>query len=101
MSIKPVDFQVAVNRTQELSRYQSDLQFKNQVVYHQQENDVKHGIERQLNQVNKRENAQKAIIREKQEKERQDCGKREDGKSGRKAKNEEGKARNEGIDIIV
>ncbi|MCX8130295.1 MAG: hypothetical protein N3I35_09380 [Clostridia bacterium] len=72
MSIKPVDFQVMLPRTTEISKIHSDEQHKNQIIQQQQESTVQHKAEDNVKYVHSQDKVQEAKIREKEEKERND-----------------------------
>lgn len=78
MSIKPVDFQVMLPKTAEISKIHSDEQNKNQAVHQQQAVNTQHKAEDSLRQVHSQEKAQEARIREKQEKEKREQKKKEE-----------------------
>ena len=71
MSIKPVDFQVMLPKTSEISKIHNDDQHKNQLLQQQQAVTVQNKAEDQLRQVYSQDKANEARIREKQEKNRE------------------------------
>lgn len=87
MSIKPVDFQIIVPRTTEISRISSEDMQKNLALQQQQTYSMQHKVENNLTQVYSQEKAQEARIRDKEEKNREgrkENKKKEDNKTGEK-----------------
>lgn len=68
MSIKPIDFQVMIPKTAEISKIQNDQQQKNIVVNEQQTNTMRQKTEENVNIVHSRENAEKVRVDSEQEK---------------------------------
>lgn len=68
MSIKPIDFQVMIPKTGEVSKIQNDQQQRNHAMEQQQTTVNQHKSQDNVNLVHSREDAQKAKISEKQEK---------------------------------
>lgn len=68
MSIKPVDYQVMLPKTAEVSKLNSDEQHKNMVIQQQQASLTQLKAETSLRQVHSQDKAQEARIKEKQEK---------------------------------
>jgi hypothetical protein len=68
MSIKPVDFQVALPKTAEVSRIQSEEQQKNSLFQQQQNMSVRNDAEKSLRQVHSQNKPENAKIREKRDK---------------------------------
>mgnify|MGYP000109072249 CR=1 FL=1 len=66
MSIKPVDLQVMVPKSNEISRIHNEQQQKNTAAQQQQASNVEHTADENLRQVHSQENAQQAKIKEKQ-----------------------------------
>ena len=77
MSIKPVDFQVMLPKTSEVSKLNHDEQHKSQLFQQQQAADAKNKVEDNLRQVYSKDKLHKANIKEKQEKENKKQGKKE------------------------
>ncbi len=71
MSIKPLDFQVMIPRSSEVSRIQNDEAAKNQAVHQQQAEANQQKISQNLKQVSKKENIQNGRVDEKQPKDKQ------------------------------
>ncbi|HOM02085.1 MAG TPA: hypothetical protein PLH43_04570 [Acetivibrio sp.] len=68
MSIKPIDFQVMIPKTAEISKIQNDQQQKN-VVFNEQQTDItRQKFEENINTVHSRDNAQNVKIDSNQEK---------------------------------
>lgn len=67
MSIKPLDFQVMIPKTSEVSKIHNDEMNKNNTNLQQQATTVSHDAQKNLKQVNSREKAQEGKIRERQE----------------------------------
>ena len=63
MSIKPVDFQVMLPKTSEVSKLHNDEQQRNQGLHLQQAEKNQHRVENNLRQVHSQENAQEARIK--------------------------------------
>lgn len=88
MSIKPVDFQVIIPKTAEISKIHNDEHNKNHAFQQQQVNTMQQKSESITKQVYSQEKAHESRIRERQEKHREGR-KGESGKdSGKKRKNE-------------
>jgi hypothetical protein len=68
MSIKPVDYQMIIPKSAELSRISNDEQNKNHIIQHQQGNAVQNKAENALKQVYSQDKTQEARVREKQQK---------------------------------
>jgi len=68
MSIRPVDFQMVIPKSSELSRINNDEQNKNYVIQQQQGNIIQDKAENTLKQVYSQDKAQEARIRERQQK---------------------------------
>jgi len=71
MSIKPVDIQVMLPKTSELSKIYNDEQHKSQVLQQQQASSFQHKAEDNLKSVHSQSEAHEAKIKDKQEKNRQ------------------------------
>lgn len=69
MSVKPVDYQIMIPRTNEITKIQSDSQQKEQMTLQQQVASGRQETEVKLSEVHTREKAQKSGIKEKQAKE--------------------------------
>lgn len=90
MSIKPVDYQVLIPKTAEVSKIQNDNQNKNAAVQQQQTVLTQHKAEDSVNVVYSQESAQKAAVREKEkEKRRKNSDKRGTGRKYKHKKNYE------------
>ena len=72
MSIKPIDLQVMLPRTNEVTKIHSEEQQRSQIQQQGQANLTKQKVDDSLRQVHSQDKAQEAKIREKQEKERQE-----------------------------
>ena len=68
MSIKPIDFQMVIPKTSEVSKIYNDDVNKNQAIHQQQQTASQTKIDNNLKQVVNRENVQNDRVREKQEK---------------------------------
>jgi hypothetical protein len=66
MSIKPIDFQVQIPKVNEVSKIQSDVRHKNEVIEQQQSSINRQNAQDSVNLVHKKENAQEAKINERQ-----------------------------------
>lgn len=80
MSIKPIDFQVNIPKTIEVSKIQNDAQQRNLSQQQQNAATVRQGIEHNLHQVYAQDDPQKTGIRERQEKNRK---KQQEGEKGK------------------
>lgn len=83
MSIKPIDFQVMIPKTAEVSKIQNDQQQKNIVVNEQQTNATRQKSEEKVNLVHSRENAQKARIDQEQEKKKDEKRQKKNSNRGK------------------
>ena len=68
MSIKPIDFQMVIPKTSEVSKMHNDDVNKNQAIHQQQQTANQTNIDNRLKQVVNRENVQNGRVKEKQEK---------------------------------
>ncbi|AEY66552.1 hypothetical protein [Clostridium sp. BNL1100] len=68
MSIKPIDFQMVIPKTSEVSKIYNDDVNKNQAIQQQQQTASQTKIDNNLKQVVNRENVQNGRVKEKQEK---------------------------------
>lgn len=68
LSIKPIDFQMVVPKTSEISKIYNDDVNKNQAIQQQQQTANQTKIDNNLKQVVSRENVKNDRIKEKQEK---------------------------------
>lgn len=68
MSIKPIDYQVILPKTSEVSKIKNDEANKNQMIQQQQQSSGQEKIDNRLKQVVNRENVQNGRVTEKQEK---------------------------------
>src|SRR5690606_23124249 len=81
MSIKPVDFQILIPKTSEVSKIQNDDRHKNATVQQQQTIQTQHKAEDSVNIVYSQEKPQEAVIREKErEKKKKKLDKRNTGR---------------------
>lgn len=71
MSIKPIDFQMVIPKTSEVSKMYNDDVNKNQAIQQQQQTANQTNIDNKLKQVVNRENVQNGRVKEKQEKDNQ------------------------------
>jgi len=69
MSIKPVDFQISIPRTVEVSKVKGDENNKELAQQQAQASSTQSKVDNSMKQVQKRNQAEEARIREKQEKE--------------------------------
>lgn len=85
MSIKPIDFQVQIPKTNEVSKIQSEIRHKNELI-EQQQNTLNHQeAEDSVNLVHTKEKTQQSKINEKQNKDSKE--KKEKGKKKRNYNN--------------
>ncbi len=68
LSIKPIDFQMVIPKTSEVSKMHNDDVNKNQAIHQQQQTANQTNIDNRLKQVVNRENVQNGRVKEKQEK---------------------------------
>ncbi|NLL06686.1 MAG: hypothetical protein GX270_13080 [Clostridiaceae bacterium] len=68
MTIKPIDFQVQIPKTNEISKIQSDERHKNELVQQQQSASAQQKAQDSVNIVHSQEKTQQAKINEKQKK---------------------------------
>jgi hypothetical protein len=92
MSIKPVDLQVMIPRTMEVSKAVSDTSQKNQAMLQHQTSSTQNKVDNSLKQVYSHDNAHGVKISERQ-KNNQKNGKKEEEKKG-KGGNKENKDSN-------
>jgi hypothetical protein len=71
MTIKPMDFQVMIPKTSEVSKIHNDAHHKNNMVQQQQVSSIQQSADHQMKQVYSQQHAQEGRIREKQEKNRE------------------------------
>jgi len=90
MSIRPIDLQVMLPRTSEVSKLHSDEQQKSQTQQQMQADLTQEKVDTSLRQVHSQDKVQEAKIRERQEKERQD--KKKEKKKDRGSKDTNNKA---------
>lgn len=86
MSIKPVDYQVMIPRTAEVSKMHNDEQHKNQAMQQQQASVSQHKIDNELRQVHAQDSAQEARIRERQQRENESRKDKEERENKEKRK---------------
>jgi hypothetical protein len=100
MSIKPVDFQVMIPRTSEVSRISEAENHKSQVLLQQQAASTNQKVEHDLKQVYSQSKADEVRIRERQEKHQGD-GKKNKKKDAaqEEKKRQSGDSHNSTIDI--
>ncbi|HHX18130.1 MAG TPA: hypothetical protein GX727_04640 [Clostridium sp.] len=90
MSIKPVDYQILIPKTSEISKIQNDNQHKNAAAQQQQNISNQHKAEDSVNLVHSQESPQKAAIREKEkEKKKKNSDKRSTGRKYKHKKDSE------------
>ena len=82
MSIKPIDFQIQIPKTNEISKIQSENQNKNDAVQQQQASLSQQKAKDSVNLVHTRENTQKSKINDKQ-----NNGSNEKKEKGKKKRN--------------
>lgn len=83
MSIKPVDFQISIPRAAEVSKVRSEENAKELTQQQAQAGSIQNKADNTMKQVQKRNQAEEARLREKQQKEenkRQGKGQKESGK---------------------
>ena len=85
MAIKPVDFQVQIPKTNEISKYQSEIRHKNELIEQQQSLINRQNAQNSVNLVHAKENAQQAKISERQSKDSKE--KKEKGNKKRNPNN--------------
>jgi hypothetical protein len=85
MSIKPVDFQVMLPKTSEVSRQSSDDQHRNLSLLQMQSQSTQNKSELNLRQVHSQDKTPEARIKEKQEKNQ--GGRKEEKKKNKKDNN--------------
>lgn len=91
MSLKPIDMQVIIPKTAEVSKIHSDENQRNLVLQQQQAISMQNKVENDIRQVYMQQKAYEAKIREKQEKSRgngRENSKGGKGGSGKKSSNE-------------
>lgn len=86
MPIKPIDFQVMMPKTSEVSKIHSDEQNKGALLQQQQATTVQNKAEANIRQVYSQEKAQEARIKEKQEKNTESQPKEKKKGEGKKTK---------------
>lgn len=84
MSIKPVDFQVMIPKTVEVSKVSNDEAQRNHSAQQQQTSSMQHKVDSSLNQVYSQTKPQNARINERQKDNTRDKDKKKKGKSGEK-----------------
>jgi hypothetical protein len=89
VSIKPIDFQIVMPRTTEISKVANDEQHKGTLLQQQQAASTQNKAEASTKQVHTQENIQHAEIREKQQKEQ--GSRKEQDKKEEDAENTENK----------
>ena len=104
MSIKPVDFQLSVPRSVEVTKNKGDEQLKQLTDQQTQVTATHHQADNSVTQVNKREKPEEARIKEKEEREQQ--GKKKQHQENEKEENEtmdkkEENKRREHIDVKI
>lgn len=99
MSVKPVDFQIMIPRTNEISKAQCDSRQKEQMTLQQQVASGKQETQVVLEEVHTREKAQKAGIKGKQDKERKDNGK--NGKKNKRGYNQNSELTSENDSSVI
>ncbi len=82
MSIRPVDFQIMLPKTAEVSKINSDEQQRSQIMQQQQNANLQHKVDNSIKQVHSQDNVQEAMIREKRERERDNQKKQDKRKKG-------------------
>ena len=80
MSIKPIDFQVAIPRSMEASKVSSNDANKNLAMQQQNADSIQHKAETDLRQVNSRTKPEEAKITEKQKENRKNSKKNSSNK---------------------
>lgn len=84
MSIKPVDFQVMLPKTPEVSRIHNETTQRNIAAQQSQASDLQNKAESATRQVYSQEKSQQAAIRDKQERKQGESGERKKKKDGKK-----------------
>lgn len=85
MAIKPIDFQVQIPKTNEVSKIHSEVKNKNELIQQQQTSVNHQKAEDSVNLVHYKDNAQQSKINKKQNKESKE--KKEKGKKKRNYNN--------------
>ena len=85
MSIKPVDFQVMLPKTSEVSKVSSDDQHRNTAMQQMQSQSTQNKTELNLRQVHSQDKTPEARIKEKQEK--NEGGKKEEKRKNKRDNN--------------
>lgn len=85
MSIKPIDMQVMLPKTSEVSKIHSAEAYKNQVQQQQQAETTQHRVENSMRQVYSQDRTYEARIKEREEK-RQGRDKNDESKNKEKEK---------------
>jgi len=83
MLIRPIDAQVMVNKSTEISKIQSDVQDKYNLVGYIKSENTQNIAETKMRKVLEKENTQKTMIHEKQERNPQNEGKKNKQKNNR------------------
>ena len=83
MSIKPIDFQVMLPKTPEVSKIHNDQAQRNIAAQQSQASTVQNRAENNLKQVYSKDKSQQAAIRKKQEKGQQGSGEKKKKQNGK------------------
>jgi hypothetical protein len=67
MSIKPIDFQVMLPKTSEVSKQQNEMQHRGQIAQQQQMSSTQHSVDHILTQVYSQDKAKGGTVKEKQD----------------------------------
>ena len=97
MSIKPIDMQIMMPRTNEVSKISSDNQNKSHAMQQSTNTAVQHKVDDELNKVIAKDSVEKISIKNDQDKKRKE---RENQKSSKKKKSDENEV-GSSIDIKI
>lgn len=96
MAIKPIDFQVQIPKTNEVSKIQSEARQKNEMIEQQQSLINRQNAQDSVNLVHSKDNAQQAKINEKQNKDSME----KKGKGNKKRNNNNNSNKEEQTSVI-
>lgn len=101
MAIKPVDFQIMIPRTMEVSKASNDAAQKNQTLQQQQTAAAQQQAENSIRQVYSQTRPQNAKIEERQRERNQDREQKKKNKNGEERKNDKRPVQTSTIDIKI
>jgi len=87
VAIKPVDLQIMMPRVNEVSRIQNDEQQRNLAIQQNKVQTMEKQSENSLKQVNSREDSQKVVIQDRQQKEKRESKQSKKEKQPQEEKN--------------